>query len=116
MPILQSTYNFLVPAAGGTSAYTITQPTDVDTFNSGQITSISGQPFTPSGIIINNVNGTNNAVVRIEPIGFEIVCPAGAQMGMAYPAVLDHSATFTDCDGAVLTFVDYPVIPYLFQL
>ena len=113
-PILRSVFNYLVPSSGTTNAYAVQSPNDSETANFGMISSISGQPFCPSGVMIDNTAGTDAAIVTILPIGFKIKCPAGAQMGMQYPAVLDHTATFTDCENAIVTFVDFPVIPYQF--
>lgn len=113
MSILQSAYNFLVPASGTTNIYAITNP--IETFDSGQITSITGQPFCPSGVIIDNTANANAMVINIAPINFKITCPAGKQMGLSYPAVLGHTATFSAINGTcTVSFVDYPVIPYQF--
>ena len=112
--VLQSTFNFLVPAAGGTSAYTMASPGPLEIANFCQITSLSGQPFCPSGVVIDNTENSDPLIITILPIQFKIVCPAGAQMGVSYPAVLDHTAKFENGTGAIVTFVDYPVIPYQF--
>ncbi len=112
--ILRSVFNFLVPAAGGTSAYSISNPGDNEVANFAQITSISGQAFCPSGVVIDNTQNGSAITITIQPINHKIVCPAGAQMGVSYPATLGHTAEFANGAGAVVTFVDYPVIPYLF--
>lgn len=112
--VLRSVFNFLVPAAGGTSAYAMSNPSDTEVANFAQITSISGQAFCPSGVVVDNTQNASELTITIQPINHKIKCPAGAQMGVSYPATLGHTAEFQNGNGAVVTFVDYPVIPYLF--
>lgn len=112
---LLATYNYLVPAAGTTSAYilatlqnAVNQPLDFS-----QVSSQAGLPFNPSGVVIDNTLGTVAVTIVITPTNFKITCPIGKQMGMQYPAPAGHTATITG-NLANLAFVDYPVIPYQF--
>lgn len=110
-----STYNYLVPAAGTTSAYTLdttSTPAAAQLVNFTQVGN-NGIDFNPSGVQIDNVNGTEDVTIKILPIGFTIKCPMGKQMGAQFPAPAGCTAEVT-ASGAVLAFVDYPVIPYLF--
>lgn len=111
---LISTYNYLVPAAGTTSAFScqgvVASSTALDF---SQVTSNSGSPFNPSGVVIDNTTGTEIVTVTVQQTGFTISCPVGAQMGIQYPAPAGHTVLVT-ANGANLAFVDYPVIPYQF--
>lgn len=111
---LISTYNYLVPAAGTTNAYTLTNINTVATpLDFAQVASQSGLPFNPSGVVIDNTVGVVPVVIVIRPINFTITCPVGKQMGMQFPAPAGLTAVITG-NGANLAFVDYPVIPYQF--
>lgn len=116
MPSLFSTYNYIVPASGTTSAYLVQfkgvagDPTSIDFSQISQ----NGQPFLPSGVVIDNTNGAI-AVLQIMPLGFNIIIPAGKQMGLTYPAPQGHTVNFINITAPMtVLFVDYPVIPYQF--
>lgn len=111
---LLSTYNYLVPAAGTTQAFSMRNAVAAgDTVDFSQVTSSSGLPFNPSGVVIDNTNGSVPVVLVIVQTGFSITCPVGKQMGMQFPAPAGATVQVT-ANGANLAFVDYPVLPYLF--
>lgn len=109
-------FNYLVPAVGTTKAYTFNDPLVADVpaqINWAQI-SLDGDRFTPSGLLCNNDTGANIRVI-VSGTGYEIVIPVGANLQMPYPAPLDHTVTIL-CASSVqpkITFVDYPVIPFV---
>lgn len=117
MPSIINTYNYIVPASGTTSGYLVNLKgitNDPSSVNFSQV-SQNGLPFTPSGVIVDNTNSSASMIINIVEIGFNIVVPAGKQMGLSYPAPQGHSATFSNSGNpATLIFVDYPVIPYQF--
>ena len=111
---LLSTFNYLVPAAGTTNAFSCTNVQAAnDAIDFSQVTSQSGLPFNPSGLQIDNNNGTVPAVFTIVQTGFSVSCPVGKQMGVQFPAPAGFTVQVT-CNGANFAFVDYPVIPYQF--
>ena len=112
----QPVSNFLVPATGSTNAYRLTQIFNATNplFVDFTIISLDGIPFRPSGVIIDNKNGTTALNVLINEMGLNISCPAGKFMQMPYPAPLNHTANILG-DGtnqATVVFVDYPLIPW----
>lgn len=111
---LLSTYNYLVPAKGKTTAYMISDALlDETVVNFMQVGSDPGTPFNPSGVTIDNIAGTVPVVIVQVQTGFTISCPVGAQMGLSFPAPQGLSVSIT-ANGANIAFVDYPVIPYQF--
>jgi len=111
--VLQSVTNFLVPATGSTNAYAVSQvfsatPTFVD-FNN---VALDGLPFRPSGVLIDNSQGTGPLTVLINEISYAMTCAAGELLNMPYPAPVNHTANITGNGQATVIFVDYPVIPF----
>lgn len=105
--------NFLVPAGGGchaigfTGGYTGTPfPIDWRQFK------IDNFPFRPQGVYIDNIDGTQPVTLRILPLGYRIICPAGASIARSFPAPMMQTCTLTGDPSAITTqviFVDYPV-------
>lgn len=111
---LLSTYNYLVPAAGTTSGWSAANVVAANTsVDFGQVAANSGIPFNPSGVVIDNTNGTVPVVITIQQTGFNITCPVGKQMGLQFPAPANVTAIIT-ANGANIAFVDFPVLPYQF--
>jgi hypothetical protein len=105
--------NYLVPAAGSTSMYNISQvfsatPQNVDF----RATSVDQAAFTPSGVFIDNSQGTGPLTVTINEAGFSITCAAGSRLQTQYPAPMAQSAAITGLGQATVIFVDFPVIPF----
>lgn len=109
-----STVNYIVPAAGTTRGYAIEETfvadvvKTVDFRNAG----LDGQPFRPSGVYVDNTQGTADLRVVINEIGYSIVVKAGVFSAVQYPAPMQQSANITGEGRAVLVFVDFPVIPF----
>lgn len=111
---LLSTYNYLVPAAGTTSALVLNNVVEnVTRHDLSQSSAESGLTFNPSGVVIDNIAGTAIVQIQILPTNFNINCPIGKQMGIQFPAPSGATAIIT-ANGANIAFVDYPVIPYMF--
>lgn len=106
--------NYLVPAVGGVSGYPIRQvfsavPLEVDF----RFIELDGESFTPSGVFIDNSQGTGDLVITIRGIlGYSIVCPAGARLQTQYPAPMNQQVSITGQGQADITFVNFPVIPF----
>lgn len=111
---LLSTFNYLVPAAGTTNAFSCRNVVAAgDAIDFSQVTAQSGLPFNPSGLQVDNINGSVPAVFTIVQTGFSISVPVGKQQGIQFPAPAGFTVQVT-CNGANFAFVDYPVIPYQF--
>lgn len=113
-PVPQSVSNFLVPASGSTNSVVFDQ-----TFVAGTPVvvnfagyQISGIPFRPSGVLIDNTASANPISVTIPEIGYTMQCAAGEMLHLPYPAPINHSASISGDGAATVIFVDYPVIPY----
>lgn len=105
--------NYLVPAAGTTNGYFINDVMPAaGKFIDFNTQSLDGQPFRPSGVIINNTHGSAMARVRINETGYDVICDAGQTVQMPYPAPINCTATIYGNDEPLsVIFVDYPVIP-----
>lgn len=107
--------NYLVPATGNPQMVPVSGPFPatgftVDFRNEG----ISGAPFIPSGLFIDNTSGTTTLTVQIIGVPYTITCPAGAWMQSQYPAPLDQQAVIYSNGAGTpsVVFVDFPVIPF----
>lgn len=112
---LVNTYNYLVPAAGTTRSYRVTQ-----NFASGDIKhcdfrnmALDGLSFVPSGVLVDNTRGTADCVITIIEFAWRIVVPAGTTINMPYPAPYNQTATIEGEGDITVVFVDYPVIPFI---
>lgn len=119
MPGLFNALNYLVPASGSVHAYDF-----VDNFAanpvidfSWDLKSLDAQQFIPSGVFIDNSQGTGPLTITIKQIDYTIVCPAGAQKQVQYPAPIAQTISIeaTGTGQAVVIFVDFPVIPFAFD-
>lgn len=109
----QTTQNYLVPASGTTHGYVYNSvlsatPQGIN-FDGLQIDS---NPFCPSGVFIDNTQGTGPITININQMGYNIVCPAGTLMATQYPAPNPQAVSITGLGQATLIFVDFPVIPF----
>lgn len=112
----QPTTNYLVPSSGGTHCVPITanwvaQPAVLDWRQFSE----SSFPFQPQGVFIDNTQNVNPLTITILPIGWNIVCPGGAQLMTPFPAPAAQTAQVTSSGGggiATLMFVDFPVLPF----
>lgn len=112
---LVNTYNYLVPAAGTTRSYRVTQ-----NFMAGEVKhcdfrnmALDGVSFVPSGVLVDNTRGTGDCVITIIEFAWRIVVPAGTMINMPYPAPYNQTATIEGEGDITVVFVDYPVIPFI---
>lgn len=113
---LQEVVNYMIPAVGSPRGFVQSQvfsatPVTLD-FRNVSGGSIDGQPFRPSGVFIDNTQGTGDLTVVINEISFRMICPAGESLNLQYPAPVEMTATITGLGQATVVFVDFPVIPY----
>lgn len=107
-----NTMNYLVPASGTTSGAEVkgdfsATPTRVDF----RIQELDGEPFVPSGVYMDNSQGTAPLVVTIVGTGYTFDCKPGLRRNVQYPAPLDQVVEITGEGFASLVFVNYPVLP-----
>src|SRR5580658_4144487 len=114
---VQSTTNYLVPSSGSTHCVPVSgnwgaQPAILDWRQFSE----SSFPFQPQGVFIDNTQNANPLTIAIEPLGWNINCPAGAQLMTPFPAPATQTAQVTSSGGggfATIMFVDFPVLPFL---
>lgn len=112
---LVNTYNYLVPAAGTTRSYRVTQnfaPGDIKHCDFRNM-ALDGVSFVPSGVLVDNTRGTGDCVITIIEFAWRIVVPAGTMINMPYPAPYNQTATIEGEGDITVVFVDYPVIPFI---
>lgn len=113
---LQQVINYMIPAVGTPrtfiqSGVLSATPVAID-FQNVSGGNIDGQPFRPSGVFIDNTQGTGSLTIVINEIAFRMVCPAGQSLNLQYPAPVNQSVQITGLGQATVCFVDFPVIPY----
>ncbi len=116
---LTAAFNYLVPAAGSVRCYPVkqnftTDPADLDW---KQISNDAGDgivTFIPSGVFIDNSQGTTPLVIEIPEMNYSIVTAPGSQKQAQYPAPMQQTALISGGDNAncSVIFVDFPVIPF----
>ena len=110
---LQSTYNYLVPSTGTTRAYGVSEVLSATVkFVDFRAIELYGKPFVPSGVFIDNSQGTGPITIVINEMAFRIICNAGESRAVQYPAPAQQSVNITGLGQASVIFVDFPVIPY----
>lgn len=114
---LQSVVNYMMPAVGSPRVFLISQVFDPLTpvyqdFRNVSGGAIDGQPFRPSGVLIDNTQGSDIITVRINEMSYQVVCPAGQTLNVPYPAPTEMTTTITGTGQATVVFCDYPVLPY----
>ncbi len=82
-------------------------------FRSLKGSDLSGTPFRPSGVHIDNTLGSGDLTINFGAIGYRIVCPANAMLNLPYPAPISDMVSVIGAGQATLIFVDYPVEPFL---
>jgi len=104
--------NYLIPSAGGTSCVELSGVFSATPFTQDwRQYSIDNAPFTPQGVFIDNTQGTGDLVIIINPIGYQIKCPAGVSAQAQFPAPMAQSCSITGLGQAGLYFVNFPVLP-----
>lgn len=105
--------NYLVPASGTTRGYTISRVFDATPYQVNFTTiELDGTPFRPSGVFIDNSQGTEALVIVINEIAYRITCPAGEALQMQFPAPMSMTLSIIGGGQATAIFVDFPVIPF----
>lgn len=114
---VQDTTNYLVPSSGGTHCVPVTaawtaQPAVLDWRQFSE----SSFPFQPQGVFVDNTQNANPLTISIQPLGWNIVVPGGAQVMTPFPAPVAQTAQVSSSGGggiATLMFVDFPVLPFI---
>lgn len=113
---LQQVINYMIPAVGTPRAYlqsgVLSATPVVLDFRNVSGGGFDGQPFRPSGVFIDNTQGTGPLSITIVEMSYQIVCPAGQSLNLQFPAPTDITANITGAGQATVVFVDFPVIPY----
>jgi hypothetical protein len=113
---LQTIINYMIPAVGTPRGYVQTgvlsaTPVTID-FSGVSGGYWDGQPFRPSGVFIDNTQGTGQLALMVREIAYQMTCPAGGMLHLQFPAPLDVTVDITGLGQATLIFVDIPVMPY----
>ena len=113
---LQNIINYMIPAVGTPRGYVQSgvlsaTPLTID-FSGVSGGYWDGQPFRPSGVFIDNTQGTGQLSILVRQIAYQIVCPAGGMLNLQFPAPLDVIVDITGLGQASIIFVDIPVMPY----
>ena len=113
---LISVINYLIPNTGASRAYVqssvlTSTPVFID-FNAIAGGGLDAQPFRPSGVFIDNTQGTGVLTVVINQTGYQMQCPAGASLNAQFPSPMNVTVNITGTGQATLVFVDFPVMPY----
>lgn len=107
-----NTTNYLIPAAGSThyvnySGVFSATPVTIDWRNY----QINNFPFQPQGVFVDNTQGTGELVINIQPIGYNVIIPAGTSAQAQFPAPNGQTMSITGNGQATVIFVDFPVLP-----
>jgi len=111
-PKLVNTKNYLVPAGGLThgviysGVFSLT-PLNID----WRSFSVDNYPFEPQGVFIDNSEGTGPLIINIQPIDYNVTCPAGVTAQFQFPAPAGMTMSIIGNGQASLVFVDFPVLP-----
>lgn len=113
---LQQVINYMVPAVGVPRGYfwngVLTgAPVTID-FRNVSGGGIDGQVFRPSGVFIDNTQGTGPVTVVVNEIGYQMICLEGELLNLQFPAPVECTVSFVGDGQATLAFVDFPVLPY----
>jgi hypothetical protein len=104
--------NYMIPAAGTPHAVIYDQIFSATPFAiDWKQFMVDNFPFQPQGVFIDNTNGASPIVINIQPIDFNVTCPAGATKQAQFPAPTGQTMTITGNGQASIIFVDFPVLP-----
>lgn len=114
---LQQLINYMIPAVGTPRGYIFSKTLVAATpetivFLGVQGGYWAGQPFRPSGVYIDNTQGTAPLQVVINEVSYRMICPVGQTLNLPFPAPLDVTATIVGEGQVTVIFVDVPVQPY----
>jgi len=113
---LQQVINYMIPAVGTPRSYFWSgvlgaTPVNID-FRNVQGGNIDGQPFRPSGVFIDNTQGTGPLTIVVNEISYQMIALAGELLNLQFPAPVDVSVSMVGNGQATVAFVDFPVLPY----
>ena len=74
--------------------------------------SFDGLPFRPSGVFIDNSQGTGALTITVNEISYTMSCPAGQWLNLQFPAPINTTVSIKGLGQATVLFVDFPVIPF----
>lgn len=106
------TQNYLVPASGQTHSVQLSGVYSAVPFvQDWQQFKVDNFPFIPQGVFIDNTQGAAPLVINIQPINFNVSCPAGSSGQFQFPATASQSWSITGNGQASVFAVDFPVMP-----
>ncbi len=113
---LQQVINYMIPAVGTPRGYfwsgvLTAAPVNID-FRNVSGGGIDGQVFRPSGVFIDNTQGTGPLTIVVNEIGYQMICLEGELLNLQFPAPIDCTVSFVGDGQATIAFVDFPVLPY----
>lgn len=113
---LQQVINYMIPAVGTPRGYFWTglltgAPVTID-FRNVSGGGIDGQVFRPSGVFIDNTQGTGPVTIVVNEIGYQMICLEGELLNLQFPAPVDCTVSFVGSGQTTIAFVDFPVLPY----
>lgn len=113
---LQQVINYMIPAVGTPRGYfwngVLTgAPVTID-FRNVSGGGIDGQVFRPSGVFIDNTQGTGPITIVVNEIGYQMICLEGELLNLQFPAPVECTVSFVGDGQATIAFVDFPVLPY----
>lgn len=111
-----SVVNYLIPQVGTPRGFVQSSvlsatPINLD-FRNVEGGGIDAQPFRPSGVFIDNTQGTGDLILTLVEMNFRVVCPAGNSLNAQFPAEINGTFALTGQGQATVVFVDFPVFPY----
>lgn len=106
------TQNYLVPASGQTHCVQLSGVYSAQAFvQDWQQFKVDNFPFIPQGVFIDNTQGAGPLTINIQPINFNITCPAGVSGQYQFPSAMSQSWNITGDGQANIFAVDFPVLP-----
>jgi len=107
-----TTNNYLVPSDGKTHCVQISGTFSATAFlQDWQQFKVDNFPFVPQGVFIDNTQGAGPLTINIQPVNFNITCPAGTSGQYQFPAAMSQYWEITGDGNANIFAVDFPVLP-----
>lgn len=113
---LQQVINYMIPAVGTPRGFfwngiLTGAPVTID-FRNVSGGGIDGQVFRPSGVFIDNTQGTGPVTIVVNEIGYQMICLEGELLNLQFPAPVECTVSFVGDGQTTIAFVDFPVLPY----
>lgn len=108
---ISTVQNFLMPADGQPAAFVFNETLVagreyvIDFRN----VNLDGQAFWPYGVYIDNYDGTDTLIIRLDQLGLRIRTGANDTNVVQYPGVEQQSVTISGEGPVNIVFVNYPV-------